>query len=321
MNNTRPSPSKSATLYKVGTIKVGNDGNKWIIAENKNGVKKWQKYKIITEKKMSKSTEKKTSTGISLDMFYGVKILTEKNLEKIANKNETTKYIYTIIKTNIIPEINKLGIKTFIVPSPLSSYGSYWSDFPFDYIKKTYKQELHDINYMYFVFSLNQKADEIMTDQSIQIKFKELSKENKIKLIDIFEKYLLGYYSWNGSNNMSMDIVFTKNKLIKPIKKSILKENDIFPLLYIRIDTKINLFNEKKILNDTIKFFETTCSKYDVLFDAGIHDIIFSIYSFNDKKIIEKLKKFIITQQYITKSKFTFSEDKNNETNIWSYKL
>ena len=39
----RPSPSDSATLFKVGTTKKGNDGNNWIITKNKNGIKKWSK--------------------------------------------------------------------------------------------------------------------------------------------------------------------------------------------------------------------------------------------------------------------------------------
>lgn len=42
-DKVRPSPSESAKLFKVGFIKKGNDGNKWIIMENKNGVKKWKK--------------------------------------------------------------------------------------------------------------------------------------------------------------------------------------------------------------------------------------------------------------------------------------
>jgi hypothetical protein len=41
----RPSPSESATTFKVGTKKKGNDGNMWIIIENKNGVKRWSKIK------------------------------------------------------------------------------------------------------------------------------------------------------------------------------------------------------------------------------------------------------------------------------------
>lgn len=38
----RPSPSVSATTQKIGTIKIGNDKNKWIIVEDKNGTKRWK---------------------------------------------------------------------------------------------------------------------------------------------------------------------------------------------------------------------------------------------------------------------------------------
>lgn len=38
----RPSPSVSATTQKTGTIKTGNDKNKWIVVENKNGIKRWK---------------------------------------------------------------------------------------------------------------------------------------------------------------------------------------------------------------------------------------------------------------------------------------
>ena len=41
----RPSPSESATKFKLGTKKKGNDGNMWIIVENKNGIKRWNKIK------------------------------------------------------------------------------------------------------------------------------------------------------------------------------------------------------------------------------------------------------------------------------------
>jgi hypothetical protein len=42
-NKNRPSPSESATLFKIGTKKIGNDGNIWLIVENKNGIKRWKK--------------------------------------------------------------------------------------------------------------------------------------------------------------------------------------------------------------------------------------------------------------------------------------
>lgn len=41
----RPSPTESATNFLVGTIKVGNDNNKWIIVTDKNGTKRWKLMK------------------------------------------------------------------------------------------------------------------------------------------------------------------------------------------------------------------------------------------------------------------------------------
>ena len=41
----RPSPSESATSYPDGTIKVGNDGNEWIVKTNRNGVNQWKPWK------------------------------------------------------------------------------------------------------------------------------------------------------------------------------------------------------------------------------------------------------------------------------------
>ena len=40
----RPSPSDSATAYPHGTIKMGNDGNKWVIKIGENGIPRWIPY-------------------------------------------------------------------------------------------------------------------------------------------------------------------------------------------------------------------------------------------------------------------------------------
>lgn len=39
----RPSPSQSATLFKIGTIRKGNDGQYWIIRATKDLVHRWQR--------------------------------------------------------------------------------------------------------------------------------------------------------------------------------------------------------------------------------------------------------------------------------------
>jgi hypothetical protein len=43
MSTTRKAPSQSATLFKKGTTKKGNDGNQWVIVADARGVQRWQK--------------------------------------------------------------------------------------------------------------------------------------------------------------------------------------------------------------------------------------------------------------------------------------
>lgn len=43
MSPTRKAPTQSATLFKKGTTKKGNDGNRWVIVTNARGVQRWQK--------------------------------------------------------------------------------------------------------------------------------------------------------------------------------------------------------------------------------------------------------------------------------------
>ena len=50
----RKSPTESATLYKVGTVKVGNDGNKWKVSLTSNGVQRWKLFRKNLTRKISK---------------------------------------------------------------------------------------------------------------------------------------------------------------------------------------------------------------------------------------------------------------------------
>ena len=51
VSKTRKAPTASATLFKRGTIKKGNDGNKWAIVVDRRGVKRWQLKKNPTTMK------------------------------------------------------------------------------------------------------------------------------------------------------------------------------------------------------------------------------------------------------------------------------
>jgi hypothetical protein len=51
---TRKAPSASATLFKKGTMKKGNDGNKWSIVVDSRGVQRWQKITSAAKKRTMK---------------------------------------------------------------------------------------------------------------------------------------------------------------------------------------------------------------------------------------------------------------------------
>jgi hypothetical protein len=53
-SKTRKAPTASATLFKVGTTKKGNDGNRWVIIANAHGVQRWQKISSSTKAKTLK---------------------------------------------------------------------------------------------------------------------------------------------------------------------------------------------------------------------------------------------------------------------------
>jgi hypothetical protein len=60
MSSTRKAPTDSAKLFKKGTVKKGNDGNKWIIVVDNRDVQRWQK---TTQNKTAK--RKKKSVRVS----------------------------------------------------------------------------------------------------------------------------------------------------------------------------------------------------------------------------------------------------------------
>jgi hypothetical protein len=51
VSKTRKAPTASATLFKPGTAKTGNDGNKWTIIADTRGVQRWQLKKKPTTMK------------------------------------------------------------------------------------------------------------------------------------------------------------------------------------------------------------------------------------------------------------------------------
>ena len=219
----RPSPTQSATLYTVGTKKTGNDGNTWIITQNVNGTKRWKLYKKVS-KKVSKKSSKKESKKISKKIskkeikslnHFGFTPVFEKKLDKIMELHN--KVIYDKIKKNIIPELNKLGIETYIVPLPLSKEGHYFTDYAPEYIKEVYNKNMIErlnIKDLYFLFKLTHDGKKLNKNDpfrastrvdEILVNYTPFGNKKK-DVIEIFKKYLGNKFDWNGSNTKAIVI-------------------------------------------------------------------------------------------------------------------
>jgi hypothetical protein len=95
---SRKGPSKSATLFKNGTIKVGNDGNKWVIVTNKNGIRRWQKVKgagAATVKNKTKKSKRVLEMEANLSSVWGK----NKPLEEMWQSLASGKKVVLIYKT------------------------------------------------------------------------------------------------------------------------------------------------------------------------------------------------------------------------------
>lgn len=139
---------------------------------------------------------------------------------------------------------------------------------------------------MYLIVYMNKEGNKIIYDKPIKINFSNLTKKNKISILNIFEKYLLGQYNWNEIFNNWMIVSFHKNKDIK--------QNDTNTMLYINIQLDRNHDNNMNSglisMTKLIIYFEKTCIKYIVLWNMIDNNLKITINLLDDKKIIEKLK-------------------------------
>ena len=114
MSTTRKAPSQSATLFKKGTIKKGNDGNRWVIVTNARGVQRWQKVQTQGMKANAKAKAKTRRVGLVVELgtddAYGESIWGKnKPLEKFWRSLASGEKVVLIQKTG--------GHKMFTMPT------------------------------------------------------------------------------------------------------------------------------------------------------------------------------------------------------------
>ena len=248
----RKSPEKSATLYKVGTKKIGNDGNTWIIEENKNGVKRWVLFKR-SFKKNSKQSSKKVSKRISK------KISNQKTFSNfnsfdfsVYDKIKEYKSIYEIIMHKSLEykidlqENNVTQDVTNINYSPITSDATKINK------QKIYKTKMFVIGYLdKNTFKWNEKARVYYLNYFFKNTFELLVKNKKI--VESVKK-LFSHNSITLPEKYRQVIIYLLSLFGVPHLENYIRFNMNDVLLFIKIDMPLDIpYWEKSthhIIND-----------------------------------------------------------------------
>lgn len=289
----RQSPTESATLYKIGTKKTGNDGNIWIIAENIKGIKRWKLYKKKTapNPKPESLPEPPRTKKISVTSWFDIVNINDGDLKKVMNKNESTKNIYNLITKELMPELKKMDFATDIIPLPLSEGGIYWSDYPSAFMDDHHDKGWVD-KFMYFVVYMNSKGNLIETSKNITVGFSSLTLDDKKKIVSLFQRVMPEYFDWDGNNMHSILISYSPHKKNK-IDVAKLKENDTYPQLYLWIKTpskKRKKTAETASIDDNLDLAKKLTEQLKDLdlnlvfdYEYSFFDVIFNIYAVGKK--------------------------------------
>tara|TARA_R110002074_G_scaffold33356_1_gene92899 strand:- start:832 stop:1527 length:696 start_codon:yes stop_codon:yes gene_type:complete len=117
---TEPSPKGlgyCAHSMKVGVVKKGKDGNKWIVKEVKNGSKRWMKVKVDKKVNKIKDTNNKFNIVINTkqkSIFQKIFSKSPIKIELVGNESILLK-LYIINNSNNSNNDNKKFIKKNII--------------------------------------------------------------------------------------------------------------------------------------------------------------------------------------------------------------
>lgn len=201
----RPSPTESATIYKTGTKRKGNDGNTWIVVENINGVKRWKIFKKITSSS-TKSHTKESKKSISITQFYDVPQIKRNNYKKwFENLTKTKRNTIDKLINVVVPLLKENGMNVLIVPLPISTSGIYWIDYVWDFAKEKSDFDILDKTKSTIMFII--KLDSTMHIADDYVAAQHVICRKDIKLVDdILTKNFKNKYEWNKRNTKEIFI-------------------------------------------------------------------------------------------------------------------
>ena len=230
--------------------------------------------------------------------------------------NVTVKTIYFTLKNIIIPKLKEMGKYAEIIPLPLSYGGTYWVDYAGDYMDQKCGTKDWYNNYVYFTIYLDQEGDNINMNRTIKVSYSLMNADEKRKIIKLFNDHLHKYFEWNGRNTHIIEIHYEKLDVVPEINLDKLKDDDVYPELYMSIemiqndllDTGIDHLNVTKVINGLFP-------EHHIDLEHGKNDISCTIYSVKQKDMKKYLYPLLLNALDAMK------EDNDSTQKIKSYNI
>lgn len=200
---TRKGPSESATKYKVGTKKLGNDGNIWIIKKTSNGIQRWTKVKNNSTKKIKSKPNNKTLTKKDISVEKLKELKKKYQVLVSGSKSDLANGLWRVRRSAmnksdlmlILPLLNKQNKKEVekllknINDKPITNYKGLWKPLPKPINNMSREELIKNLKSFRNAWEKITTRDQDLSDERL----KEESTDELKKLIKF-------YYSDEGKN-------------------------------------------------------------------------------------------------------------------------
>ena len=200
---TRKGPSDSATKYKVGTRKLGNDGNIWIIKKTSNGIQRWTKVKNNSIKKIKSKPNNTTISKKDISLEKLKQLKKKYNVSVNGSKKELANGLWRVRRSAmnksdlilILPLLNKENKKKVekllknINDNPIVNYKGLWKPLPKPINSMSREELIKNLKSFRNAWETITERNQDLSDERL----KEESTEELRKLIKF-------YYSDEGKN-------------------------------------------------------------------------------------------------------------------------
>ena len=187
----RKGPSESATKFKKGTKRRGNDGNMWVIATTSSGTQRWQKINVLKKNistKKTKNTIANTNDLRQLKKKYSVSVNGSKKemangLWTVRGESMSSEDIQYILP--ILDNINKKEAEKLLQrrnTNVITNYKKMWKPMPKSLNQMTREEIVNELRSF-------RNAWEKITTRSMDLSDERLGYESLTSLKSLLKHY------------------------------------------------------------------------------------------------------------------------------------